>query len=64
MWGFWGTRWVQQRSGTLELRYCTTSFTQRFSPWSLPRHCGWDGKRWSISTAQVRGERSTDVKKF
>ena len=31
--------------GTLKLRYCTTIFTTRFSPWSSPRVANGGGKR-------------------
>ena len=31
--------------GTLKLRYCTTIFTTRFTPWSLPRVGNGSGKR-------------------
>ena len=31
--------------GTLKLRYCTTIFTTRFLPWSLPRVGNGGGKR-------------------
>ena len=31
--------------GTLKLRYCTTNFTTRFHPWSLPRVGNGGGKR-------------------
>ena len=31
--------------GTLKLRYCTTIFTSRLLPWSLPRVGNGDGKR-------------------
>ena len=31
--------------GTLNLRHCTTLFTMRFHPWSLPRVGNGDGKR-------------------
>ena len=41
--------------GTLKLRHCTTIFTMRFPPWSLPRvgYCG--GKRRSITPGHLLG---------
>ena len=36
--------------GTLKLRYCTTLFTKRFPPWSLPRVGSRFGKRHLVST--------------
>ena len=44
---------MQLLDGTLKLRYCTTSFTQRFHPWSLKRHGGWVGKREDGSSAHL-----------
>ena len=35
--------------GTLKLRHCTTLFTMRFPPWSLPRVGDGDGKRQFIT---------------
>ena len=35
--------------GTLELRYCTTIFTTRFHPWSLPRVGNGGGKRQFVT---------------
>ena len=35
--------------GTLELRYCTTIFTSRFPPWSLPRAGNGGGKRQVVT---------------
>ena len=35
--------------GTLKLRHCTTLFTMRFSPWSLPRVGNGGGKRQFIT---------------
>ena len=35
--------------GTLKLRHCTTLFTMRFPPWSLPRVGDGGGKRQFIS---------------
>ena len=45
--------------GTLELRHCTTLFTMRFTPWSLPRVGNGGGKRQSIRSGGVNRVRLT-----
>ena len=42
--------------GTLKLRYCITSFSRRFSPWSLPRGGRWAGKRDGLATSVLLDE--------
>ena len=39
--------------GTLKLRHCTTLFTMRFSPWSLPRVGIGGGKRQFITPGHL-----------
>ena len=50
--GFWGTLKGQLRRfwmALLKLRYCTTIFTTRFHPWSLPRVGNGSGKRQFVT---------------
>ena len=47
--------------GTLELRLCTTIFTMRFPPWSLPRVGNGGGKRWNVTLGHVPDDRSNVV---
>ena len=42
--------------GTLKLRHCTTLFTMRFPPWSLPRVGNGCGKRQSFTPGHLLGE--------
>ena len=49
---FWVTQKVsalELLDGTLKFRHCTTLFTMRFLPWSLPRVGNGDGKRQFIA---------------
>ena len=39
--------------GTLKLRHCTTLFTMRFPPWSLPRVGNRGGKRQSVTPGHL-----------
>ena len=41
---------------TLKLRYCTTLFTIRFSPWSLPRVANGSGKRQFVTPGHLLDE--------
>ena len=41
--------------GTLKLRYCTTLFTTRFLPWSLPRVGNGSDKRQFGSPGHLTG---------
>ena len=36
-----------------EAPYCTTSFSRRFSPWSLSRNGGWAGKRDGVTSSHL-----------
>ena len=36
--------------GTLKLRYCTTVFTNRFTPWVFPRFSDGVGKRYAVTS--------------
>ena len=47
--GFWGILRRQMRSITLNLPYCTTIFTTRFPPWSLPGVGNGGGKRQFVT---------------
>ena len=42
--------------GTLKLRYCTTLFTMRFPPWSLPRVGTGDGNRQFVAPGHLLDE--------
>ena len=49
--------------GTLKLRHCTTIFTMRFHPWSLPRVGNGSGKRWDVTPGYSSDDRSSTVKR-
>ena len=49
--------------GTLELRHCTSIFTMRFHPWSLPRVGNGAGKRWDVTLGHSSDDRSSTVKR-
>ena len=49
--------------GTLKLRHCTTIFTTRFLPWSLPRVGNGGGKRWYVTLGHLPDDRSNVVKR-
>ena len=49
--------------GTLKLRYCTTLFTKRFPPWSLPRVGSQVGNRHFVSTGHLLDVDSTTGKR-
>ena len=42
--------------GTPKLRHCTTFFTMRFPPWSLPKVGNGGGKRQSITPGHLLDE--------
>ena len=43
--------------GALKLRHCTTIFTMRFPPWSLPRVGNGGGKRWDVTPGHSSDDR-------
>ena len=47
--------------GTLKLRHCTTIFTMRFPPWSLPRVGNGGGKRWYVTPGHLSDDHSNVV---
>ena len=49
--------------GTLKLRHCTTIFTMRFPPWSLPRVGNGSGKRWDATPGHPADDGGNSVKR-
>ena len=54
---------AQLLDGTLKLRYCTTIFTTRFPPWSLPRVGNGVGMRHVITPCHLIDEGSNTGKR-
>ena len=49
VWGYPIGSALELLDGALKLRHCTTLFTMRFLPWSLPRVGIGSGKRWDVT---------------